>query len=120
MRKLALALILAICLTVTNNALAQVQTQPAGQGPTGHTASGVSVGTSSTTVTLTAPSNYITIVNPSTSAIIYFSPVSPATSSSFPIGNGSTAAAWTYSGVPLSTFYLLSSSGTVTVGIDGH
>jgi hypothetical protein len=99
-------------------AFPQLQTQPAGQGPTGATSSSVSVATTSTKVSLTQPSNYITIANPSSNSnTVYFSETSPVASTNGCIYAGSV---YNYAGVPLSSFYLISPSGSETVTVIAH
>jgi hypothetical protein len=90
-----------------------------GQGPTGHTATQVTAADTSTLITLTAASGNITLVNDSATNV-FFSPLTAAATTgagSFPIYPSSS---WTYQGVPLTTFYLISASGSVTIGVDAH
>jgi hypothetical protein len=88
-----------------------------GQGPTGMTMQTVSVGATNTSVALTLPAQYVTVVNTSSSTTIYFSTLSPATTSSFPILPN---AAYSYGGSPISNIYLISATGTVTAGVMSH
>jgi hypothetical protein len=88
-----------------------------GQGPTGETSTTAAIPASSTTVTLTAPSGYITIVNLSTTTTLYFSAVSPATTSNFAIAPSS---AFSYSGVPLSVFYVIGSAASGNYSVLAH
>lgn len=115
MKRLLTALALLLLLSLP--ALADVETNPGGQGPTGATASLPTIAAASTLVTLTAPSKYITVVNTSATATVYWSEVSPATVTSGPILPN---AAYSYSGVPLSQFWLITSAGNVPVGVIAH
>jgi hypothetical protein len=85
-------------------------------GPSGHTATQVTVGTSNTTVTLTALSSNITINNTSANTI-YMSFVSPAsTTTSYPIA---AAGSYKYLGPAVKTIYLISGTSSV-VGVDAY
>lgn len=117
--RVLLSLVLAIASTV-GPAFAQVPsvTQGSGgQGPAGMTATTAAIPAASTTVTLTAVSSYITITNLSSTATLYFSPVSPATTSSFPIAPSS---AYSYSGAGLTVFYVIGSAASGNYGVLAH
>ena len=70
-------------------------------------------------VTLNSQSASITVVNLSASATVYFSAVAPATTSSAPILPG---AAYSYydANAALKTFSLITSTGSVSVGVFAH
>jgi hypothetical protein len=95
----------------------QTNSNPSGQGPTGTTCVLNAIPATSTLVTLTAPSGYITIVNTSATTTLYYSPVSPATTSSFPILPNS---AYSYGGVPLSSIYVIGSTNSGNYGLIAH
>lgn len=111
------SLFLLFFLTINLVANADVITQPGGQGPTGMTCVLNAIPAASTKVTLTAPSSYITIVNASATATLYFSPVSPATTSNFPIVPN---AAYSYAGVPLSSFWVIGDTAGDHYGVIAH
>lgn len=85
--------------------------------PSAKTTKLYSIAATSTQVLLNSPSSFFTIVNPSTTATIYISFVSPATITSGPILPG---AAYSYSGSALNRFFAITSSGTVSVGVIAH
>lgn len=91
------------------------------QGPTGSTYTTAVIPNTSTLVTLTAASGYITIVNLSATTVLYWSPVSPAVAStsagSFTIAPNS---AWSYQGTPLSTFYIIGSAASGSYSVQAH
>jgi hypothetical protein len=95
----------------------QTNSNPSGQGPNGTTCVLANIPAVSTLVTLTAPSGYITIVNTSATTILYYSPVSPATVTSFPILPNS---AWSYGGVPLTQFWVIGSVASGQYGTIAH
>ena len=90
---------------------------PGGQGPTGMTYAKSTIPASSTKVSLTAPSASICIVNGSTTATLYWSPVTPATTSSYPILPGNS---WCYWGTPLSAFWVIGSAAGDPYGYEAH
>lgn len=90
---------------------------PGGQGPTGMTTLTAAIPAASTTVTLTAVSSYITIVNLSTTTTLYWSPVSPATTSNFSIAPSS---AYSYSGSGLTVFYVIGSAASGNFAVVAH
>lgn len=96
---------------------AQLQVKPGGQGPAGMTAEILNIPATSTHIVLVAPSCYITIVNLSATNILYFNPVSPATTSDFPIAPYT---AYSYSGTELTDFYVIGSSSGDTYGVIAH
>jgi len=114
MKSKLLCLIALLALLFICPAHAQITTLPWGQGPTGQTSTSGSIPAASTLVTLTAPSSNFTLVNYSTSVNLYWSPVSPATTSSFPIAPGGS---YTYSGSPLSSFYIIGTAASGTYGV---
>lgn len=97
--------------------LADTVVSPGGQGPTGTTCLTAAIPATSTKVTLVASSQYITVVNLSATATLYFSPVSPATTSKFPIAPNS---AYSYSGAALDSFYLIGSAASDNYGVIAH
>jgi hypothetical protein len=113
---LGLLLLLLIFTALPVNSQQGLIISPGGQGATGITSVSGTVGTSSTKITLTAPSQYITIVNGGTGNL-YFSAVSPATTSSFPI---LPQAAYGYEGVPLTSFYLIAAVASTPYGVLAH
>lgn len=121
MKSKALALALSLmCVGAVNPALAQVPgvTQsPGGNGPAGQTSITAAIPASSTAVNLTFSSSYITIVNLSTTTTIYFSAVSPATTSNFSIAPSS---AYSYNGAGLSVFYILGSAASGNYSVLAH
>lgn len=101
-------------------ALAQVPsvTQgPGGQGPAGQTTLTAAIPATSTAVTLTAVSSYITVVNLSTTTTLYFSAVSPATTSNFSIAPSS---AYSYNGAGLTVFYVIGSAASGNYSVFAH
>lgn len=88
-----------------------------GVGAAAQTCALVSVANTSTQVNLNSQSSFITIVNTDATATIYFSTVSPATTSNFPILPN---AAFSYGGMAVNKFWLISGSGTVTAGVMAH
>ena len=112
------ALLIALVISFLSSAFPVfgIEVSPGGQGPTGSTMTQVTVATTNTLVTLTAASNYITIAN-SSGNTVFFSEVSPASSSSAPIY---TSSAYTYEGVPLTQFWLIAPAGSSVVGVLAH
>ena len=90
---------------------------PGGQGPSGMTCTTTGIPASSTTVTLVAPSSYITIANLSAVQTVYFSPVNPATTSSFAIQPGS---AYSYQGSPLTSFWVIGTAASDQYSVLAH
>lgn len=97
--------------------ISQSNSNPSGQGPNGTTASLTAIPAASTLATFTAPAQYITVVNTSSSTTLYVSPVSPATTTSFPILPNS---AWSYQGVPLVGLYFIGSAASGNYGLYTH
>lgn len=97
--------------------IAGAGTSPGGNGPTGQTSLNALIPATSTLVTLTAPSSYITINNLSTTTTVYFSAVSPATTSNFPIAPSS---AYNYQGSPLTQFWIIGSTNSGSYGLLAH
>lgn len=97
-------------------ALADTIVKPGGQGPTGITALTINIPAVSTVVNLVAESNYISIVNASATATLYFSPVSPASTSgpSTLVPPGYTL---TYHGASLTKFWVVGDSATGKFGV---
>lgn len=110
-------LVLLIMLVIGSAVHADEITRPGGQGPTGTTATTTAIPASSTLVTLVAPSQYITIRNLSTTATLYFSPVSPAAATSFPIPPGKDME-WV--GASLDKFYVFGSAAGDNYGVLAH
>lgn len=98
--------------------LADTLTNPGGQGPTGSTSLQASIPATSTQVTLTAPSVYIRITNASSSTIMYFSEVSPASTTAS--GMILPLTSYEYSGVPLTSFWVIGSAASGNFGILAH
>jgi hypothetical protein len=118
--KLALLSALVTVAIVLNPSFSQIPSgtqSPGGQGPTGQTNINAAIPATSTLVTLTAPSSYVTIANYSTTTNLYWSAVSPATSSNFYVAPST---AYTYQGVPLSQVYILGSAASGNYGILSH
>lgn len=91
-------------------AISQTNSNPSGQGPNGTTFGFTAIPATSTAVPLIAPSGYITIVNTSTSVTLFYSSLSPATTTtSFAILPN---ASYSYGGVPLTQFFVIGSTGS--------
>lgn len=111
---------LSLCVSLFRPASSQIPSVsegPGGQGPAGMTSSTAAIPASSTQVTLTAPSSYITVANLSATTTIYFSAVSPSTTSSFAIAPNS---AYSYVGVPLYSYYIIGSAASGNYSTFAH
>lgn len=111
---------LGICLSLMAPGDAQVPgaTQgPGGQGGPGMTSINAAIPATSTKVTLTAVSSYITISNLSSATTLYWNPLSPATTSNFAIAPNS---AYSYSGSGLTEFYVIGSAASGSYAVVAH
>jgi len=83
-------------------------------GPTGITSTTTAIPNTSTTITLVALSNVITITNYSSTTIIYINPNGAATTSNFAIAPNSS---FTYDGMPLNSFQIIGSAASGNYGV---
>lgn len=83
-------------------------------GPTGITSTTAAIPNTSTTVTLVAAANTITITNYSSTTILYINPNGAATTSNFAIAANSS---FTYDGSGLSQFQIIGSAASGNYGV---
>jgi hypothetical protein len=91
-----------------------LQVSRGSNGQAGITSTTAAIPNTSTTVTLVAPSNVITINNYSGTTIIYINPNGAATTSNFSIAPNSS---FTYDGSPLSSFQIIGSAASGNYGV---
>src|SRR5580700_8104408 len=108
------AVVVAFMMTPVSSQIPSGSQGPGGNGPTGMTMTNGSIPATSTAVTFTAASSYITITNLSSTTTLYVNAVSPATISNTPIAPNTS---YSYLGSPLTVLYIIGSAASGSYGI---